>query len=51
MEEIQPIEEQESEEENEKNDHTLVTFDVGELLAILRAVHAKVVPLEPGQKR
>ena len=50
MEEIQALEEETSEEEFEEEDHTLFTPDVGELLVIRRALHAKEVPLEPTQR-
>jgi len=48
--EIQAIKEKESEEEYEEDDHTLVTPDVGELLVIQRALHAKEIALEPSQR-
>ena len=48
---IQAIEEDNSEEEFEEEDHTVVTLDVGELLVIKRAPHDKEVPLEPSQRK
>jgi len=48
--EIQAIEEEESEEEYEGDDPTLVTSNVGELLGIRRALHAKDIPLKPSQR-
>jgi len=50
VEEIQAIEKEESEEEYEENDHTLVALDVGEFLVIRRVLHAKEVPFKPRQK-
>jgi len=50
VEEIQAIQEEGSEEEYKEDDPTLVTPDVGELLVIRRAVHAKEVPLKPNQR-
>jgi len=44
--EIQAIEEEECEEEFKEDNHTLVTFDIGELLVIRRALLAKEVPFE-----
>ena len=41
VDEIQAIEEEESEGEYEEDDSTLVIQDVGELLVIRRALHAK----------
>jgi len=48
--EIQPIKEEESEEEFKEEDHTVVTPNVGKLLVIQRALHAKEVPLAPSQR-
>ena len=48
--EIQALEEETSEEEFDEEDHTTVTSDVGELLVIRKALHAKEVPLEPTQR-
>jgi len=51
VEEIQAIEEEEeSEEQYEKDCHTLVTSDVRELSVIRRAFRAKEVLLEPSQR-
>jgi len=50
VEEIQALEEETSEEEFEEENRTLVTPDVGELLVIRRALHAKEVPFEPTQR-
>ena len=47
VEEIQAIEEEQSEKEYQVDDDTLVTTDVGELLVIQRALYANEVPLEP----
>ena len=47
---IQAIEEEDSEEEFEENNHTLITLNVGELLVIRRVLHVEKVPLEPSQK-
>jgi len=45
VEEIQSIEEKESEEKHEGNNPTLVTTNVGEFSVIRRALYAKDVPL------
>jgi len=50
VEKIQAIREETSKEEFEEEEHTLVTPDVGKLLVIWRALHAKEVPLEPNQR-
>ena len=39
-----------SEEDYKEDNHTLTTPDVGDLLVIRRALHAKEVPLECNQK-
>jgi len=48
--EIQPIEEDDSEEEFKEEDHTLITPNVGVLLVIQKALYTKEVPLEPSQR-
>ena len=40
-----------SEEEFDETDQTLVTWNVGELLVIRRALHVKEVPLEPSERK
>jgi len=47
---IQALEEETSEVEFVEEDQTVITPDVGELLVIRRALHAKEVPLEPSQR-
>ena len=51
VEEIQALEEETNEEEFEKEDHTIVTSNVGELFVIPRALYAKEVPLQPTQRK
>ena len=49
-EEIQAIEEEESEAESKEDDPTFITLDVRELLMIRRVLYAKEFPPEPNQR-